>query len=282
MYPLNAIEPIDYLMIGHITRDFTPEGPRIGGTATYSSLTARALGLRVGIVTSWKADLPLGPITDIPTVNLPAEYTTTFEHIPTSEGRILKIKHRAENLDLNLIPEPWRNSPIVHLGPVAQEVEPTLVRHFSSSLIGLTPQGWLRTWGKEGVVHPTEWPEASFVLQKAGAVVISLEDVDEDEKIIEEMASCSQVLAVTENSRGVRLYWHGDVRRFSALDVEEVDATGAGDVFATAFFTRLYTTRDPWESARFASQLASISVTRPGLDGIPTPEEVQDCMIEVF
>ena len=282
MYPQNAIEPIDYLVISHITRDLTTEGPRIGGTATYAALTARTLGLRVGIVTSWNADLPMGPLQDIPMINLPAEHTTTFEHIPTPEGRILKIHHRAENLDLNLIPEAWRNTPIVHLGPVAQEVEPSLVRHFSNSLIGLTPQGWLRTWGKEGVVHPTEWPEASFVLQQAGAAVISLEDVDEDEKIIEEMASYSQVLAVTENSRGVRLYWHGDVRRFSALDVEEVDATGAGDVFATAFFTRLYTTRDPWESARFASQLASISVTRPGLDGIPTPEEVQDCMIEVF
>lgn len=282
MSPLNAIEPIDYLVIGHITRDLTPEGPRMGGTAAYAGLTARALGLRVGIVTSWKGDLPLGPLKDIPIVNLPAEHTTTFEFIPTSEGRILKIHHRAENLDLNLIPEPWRNTPIVHLGPVAQEVEPTLVRHFSSSLIGLTPQGWLRTWGKDCVVHPTEWPEASFVLDQAGAVVINVDDVDEDEKIIEEMATYSQVLAVTENSRGSRLYWHGDVRRFSALDLREVDAIGAGDIYATALFTRLYTTRDPWESARFASQLASISITRPGLDGIPTPAEVQDCMIEVF
>jgi sugar/nucleoside kinase (ribokinase family) len=131
-------------------------------------------------------------------------------------------------------------------------------------------------------VRPTEWPEASFVLEQAGAAVISVEDVDEDEKIIGEMATYSQVLAVTENSMGSRLYWHGDVRRFSALDLQEVDATGAGDIYATAFFTRLYTTRDPWESARFASQLASISITRPGLEGIPTPEEVQDCMIEVF
>lgn len=282
MYPLNVIEPIDYLVIGHLTRDLTPEGPRMGGTAAYAGLTARALGLRVGIVTSWKEDLPLGPIKDIPVVNLPAEHTTTFEIIPTSEGRILKIHHRAENLDLNLVPEPWRNAPIVHLGPIAQEVEPTLVRHFSNSLVGLTPQGWLRTWGKDGVVRPTEWPEASFVLEQAGAAVISVEDVDEDEKIIGEMATYSQVLAVTENSMGSRLYWHGDVRRFSALDLQEVDATGAGDIYATAFFTRLYTTRDPWESARFASQLASISITRPGLEGIPTPEEVQDCMIEVF
>jgi len=64
--------------------------------------------------------------------------------------------------------------------------------------------------------------------------------------------------------------------------VIELDTTGAGDVFAAAFFFRLYTTRDPWEAARFATQLASISVSRPGLQGIPTQEEIQDCMAEVL
>ena len=60
------------------------------------------------------------------------------------------------------------------------------------------------------------------------------------------------------------------------------DTTGAGDIFAAAFFFRLYTTRDPWESARFATQLAAASVTRIGLDGIPTQEEIQECMAEVL
>jgi sugar/nucleoside kinase (ribokinase family) len=53
-------------------------------------------------------------------------------------------------------------------------------------------------------------------------------------------------------------------------------------VYAAAFFSRLYTTRDPWEAARFATQLAAYSVTRSGLDSIPTQEEIQECLIEVF
>jgi sugar/nucleoside kinase (ribokinase family) len=53
-------------------------------------------------------------------------------------------------------------------------------------------------------------------------------------------------------------------------------------VFAAAFFSRLFTTRDPWEAARFATQLGAISVTRPGLTGIPTAEEIEACMVEVF
>jgi sugar/nucleoside kinase (ribokinase family) len=61
-----------------------------------------------------------------------------------------------------------------------------------------------------------------------------------------------------------------------------VDATGAGDVFAAAFFVRLLTTRDPWEATRFATLLASHSVTRAGLDGIPTPREIEECLLEVL
>jgi sugar/nucleoside kinase (ribokinase family) len=282
MHQLTPIEPIDYLLIGHIARDLTPEGPRLGGTVTYSALTAQALGLRVGIVTSWGSELPLGPLQAIPIVNLASETSTTFENITTSSGRVQTVHNIAQKLDYYLIPDLWRNAPIVHLGPLVQEVEPSIVRQFSSSLIGLTPQGWLRAWDREGKVHLTEWPEAAFVLQYAGAAVVSLEDVKSNETRLQEMATYCKVLAVTEGARGVRIYWNGDVRRFPATDVEEVDTTGAGDIFATAFFVRLHTTRDPWESARFANLLASISVTRRGLEAIPTPEEIKECMIEVF
>jgi sugar/nucleoside kinase (ribokinase family) len=64
--------------------------------------------------------------------------------------------------------------------------------------------------------------------------------------------------------------------------VQEVDATGAGDIFAAAFFVRLYTTHDPWEAARFATLLASYTVTRVGLDGIPTEKEIRECLMEVL
>lgn len=282
MYRQMSIEPIDYLMIGHITRDETPDGPLLGGTATFSSLMASALGLRVGIVTSWGADLPLGPLSELPIVNLPAEHSTTFENTTTPEGRLQTIFHVANSIDLNVIPEVWLNAPIVHIGPVAQEVEPTLVRHFSNSLIGITPQGWLRTWDENGRVVPTEWPEASFVLSNVGAAVISIEDLGFEDSRIEEMATASRVLAITEHSDGVRLFWNGDVRRFRPPSVIELDTTGAGDIFAAAFFFRMYTTRDPWEAARFATQLAAISVTRTGLQGIPTQEEIQDTMAEVL
>ena len=282
MFSLTPLEPINYLIIGHLTRDLTPAGPRLGGTATYAGLTAHALGLRVGIVTSWGAEIPLGNLKHIPVISYPAEHSTTFENIYTEKGRIQVVHSVAPRLDFHMIPEPWRQAPIVHLGPVAQEVEPGLVRHFPTSLVGITPQGWMRGWDGSGHVFSSEWPEASFILQQAGAAVIGIEDVLNDENRIEEMVSSSRILVVTEGAAGARVYWNGDVRRFRSPQVAEIDSTGAGDIFAAAFFVRLYLTRDPWESARFANQIAAASVTRCGLEGIPTAEEIQEYLIEVL
>jgi hypothetical protein len=282
MLPLTSLQPVDYLVIGHLTKDLTPQGPRLGGTASYAALTAQALGLRVGVVTSWAADLPVNSLRGLPIASFPAEQTTTFENILTPQGRIQYLHAVAPSLDFYMVPEPWRSASIVHLGPVAQEVEPSLVRSFASALIGVTPQGWLRAWDKEGRIHSTEWPEAAFVLERAGAAVISIDDVEGDESRIEELAASCHILAVTEGSDGARLYWNGDVRHFHTPEVRLVDDTGAGDIFAAALFTRLYTTRDPWEAARFATQISALSVTRAGLDGIPTPSEIQDCMVQVY
>lgn len=282
MFPLQNLQPVDYLVFGHLTVDRTPQGPRIGGTAAFAALTAQALGLRTGIVTSWGAEIHLDSLSTIPIVSYPADASTTFENIHTPTGRIQYIRSVAEDIHMNIIPDPWFNAQIVHLGPVAQEVDPTIIRSFPNSLIGLTPQGWLRSWNEEGLVTPCEWPEGAFVLGQAGATVLSAEDVGNDESRIEEMAASCHILAVTEGYLGSRVYWNGDVRRFHAPPLSEVDPIGAGDIYATSFFIRLYDTRDPWEAGRFATLIASNSVTRSGLSSIPTAEEILDCTIEVF
>lgn len=281
MNQLTPLEAIDYLVIGHITIDLFPEGERLGGTATFAALTAKALGLKVGIVTSWGGELPLGELGAIPIISYPTEKSTTFENIYTPTGRIQRVLHVAPRLEYYQIPEHWRSASIVHLAPVAQEVEPSLVRNFPSALICTTPQGWLRSWDQAGWVSKTEWPEARFVLERCGAAIISDADVMADEERLEEMAAACPVFAVTNGHAGARVFWHGDVRSFRPPPVTEIDPTGAGDIFAATFFSRLYSTRDPWEAARFANQIAAISVTRIGLQGIPTPDEIQGCMIEI-
>ena len=282
MSTLATLEPVDYLVIGHVAHDLTPEGPRLGGTAAYSALTARALGWKVGIVTASGPETTLDVLNGIPIINVESPTSTTFENIYTEHGRVQYLRAQATRINFSNVPEAWQRTSIIHLGPIDNEIDTILPEGFSPALLGLTPQGWMRQWDSEARVSRTEWNDADSALVRAGAVVISREDVAGDDELIEHMAHQTRVLAVTEDSAGAVLYWNGDRRRFRAPAVTEVDATGAGDVFAAAFFVRLFTTHDPWEATRFATLLASHSVTRAGLDGIPTPLEIEQCMLEVL
>jgi len=276
------LEPVDYLVIGHVAHDLTPSGPRLGGTVSYAALTARALGLRVGVVTASGPETSLESLKDIPVISIESPQSTTFENIYTEHGRVQFLRAQASPIDFNSVPEAWRRTPIIHLAPIANEMDSVLPKGFSPRLLGITPQGWMRQWDSEGRVSPSAWSNAEAALMQADAVAFSREDVGGDDELIEHIAHQARVLAVTEGAAGSVLYWHGDRRRFRARQVEEVDATGAGDVFAAAFFARLFSTHDPWEAARFATLLASHRVTRVGLDGIPTAEEIRECMMEVL
>lgn len=279
---MSELRPIDYLLIGHVAVDLTPTGNQLGGTVSYSALAAKALGVRVGIVTSAGADAQLDKLEGVQIVNIPTKQSTVFENVYNEHGRKQTLHHQAAPINFEHIPQEWRTAPIVHLAPIAQEVDPAMAGQFPSSWVGVTPQGWLRAWDETGSVFAQAWENSEQVLGRVGGVVMSLEDVNRDLELVEWMAHHTSLFCLTEGKDGAVLHWHGDRRRFRPFGVEEVDATGAGDIFAAGFFTRLFQTRDPWEAARFATNLAAFSVTRVGLLGIPTYEEIEICKTEVL
>ena len=266
----------DYLAVGHLSLDQTPSGPALGGTAAYAALTARALGRRPAVVTSAGDDLDLSPLAEIPLRRVSSERCTTFRNEYAPEGRRQLLLARALPLEAADVPAAWRSAAIVHLAPIAGEMAPSLAAAFSGNeVIGLTPQGWMRAWDEQGRVSSAPWKTALPAIERADVVIVGLEDVNGDESELDGLAAACRLLVATEGPGGARVYWNHDVRRFPAPRVEAVDPTGAGDIFAAAFFIRFAETRDPWEAARFGNVLASTSVTRRGLAGVPTPREAQ-------
>src|SRR5512133_878054 len=105
MPDLVSLEPVDYLVVGHVAHDLNPKGPRLGGTAAYSALTARALGMRVGVVTASGPEMSLAPLNDILLVSLESPRSTTFENIYNEHGRIQYVRAQAERIDFQRVPE---------------------------------------------------------------------------------------------------------------------------------------------------------------------------------
>ncbi len=261
---------LDYLVIGHVTTDLTEEGPKLGGTVTFSGLTALALGLRTGIITAFNPETDVSALKNIWLRNKVSPETTTFKNISDGVKRTQFLYHKAEPLLPADIPSFDPEPAILHLGPIADEVSPDILSQFPDSLKCLTPQGWFRSVNNEDHVILRDWKAAEDVLAQSDAAVISLEDVQYDEGSISKMAAVTPVFVVTENFKGARVYWHNDARFIKAPKVKLVDDTGAGDIFATAFFYRYWKTKDPWEAGRFAVLIASWSVACQRLASIPT------------
>lgn len=267
-------QPINYLVIGHVTADITKNGIRLGGTVTFSGLTAQVLGFNVGVITSYSPELDVSPINPLWVFNKSSQQSTTFENISDGVSRTQYLYHVAERLTKDDIPSFQVDPDIVHLGPVANEVDIDILSLFPNSLKCLTPQGWMRKINDKKLVQHTKWENYINALHQADVAVISLDDVQMNEALISSMSQEIPVFVVTENKKGARVYWNNDARYINAPEVKFADDNGAGDIFAAAFFYRYLHTKDPWEAGRFAVLLASWSVTRKQLDSIPTQDEI--------
>lgn len=268
--------PIHYLAIGHFAKDITSDGHRLGGSVAYSALTAHALGYAAGIVTAGAEDVDLSALNEVAVHRVPSLHSTTFENQYQNGARTQRLLARADSLQPSHVPLGWMRTPLVHLAPLAVEFEPAdFFSGFGNAFVGLTGQGMLRAWDETGRVNRAGWPNALAALPHATATIISIEDVNGDWAEAEQWAKASRVLVVTEGAHGCTVFVKGKgARQFSAPNVNEVDPTGAGDIFAAAFFIHLYETSDVWGAARLANHLAANSITRVGLAGVPTVDEV--------
>ncbi len=267
---------MDFLVIGHITKDLQPDGFTLGGTATYASLTAHRMGRQAAVLTRSEPFVSQnGLYHGIDVHVLPSTSTTTFRNIYQSGHRLQFVSDVAASITVADVPPQWRHPRIVLLGPVAQEVDPGLAAAFPHSLVGVVPQGWLRRWDDSGRVYPKRWDQAESILRAARVLVLSEEDLGGDFSPLEEYKQYTEIVVLTAAWRGCTVYWRGEAYPIPPRPANEVDPTGAGDVFTAAFLIRLEETGDPLISARFANVVASFSVEAPGVTGIPTRETVE-------
>ncbi len=260
-----AGERPDYLAVGHICYDLVSNSKVMGGAAAYATATASVLGCRTAALTSSAARDDWGELLPhVAVERIVAPQTTLFENVYEPGGRVQTIHAVAGWLTADSLSEAWSRATIVHLAPIANEVDAGMVTRFSNGLVGVSPQGWMRRWDEAGRVYAVPWKDAAATLPLAAVTFLSREDLAAPGDL-DDYCHYANLLVLTDGAAGCTVYWHNDVRQFPAPAIVPLESTGAGDIFAAAFLVRLrQTDGDPWAAAEFANAIAARSVTQQG------------------
>lgn len=237
----------------------------LGGTASYASILTNRLGYKTAVLTSYGSDFKFAEYLSnegIQVISKSAEHTTIFENRYEGAQRKQLLHQRASTLSLAELPPLFRSIPVVLLGPIADEVDASLIAAFPNSLVGATIQGWLRHVNNKKEVVPKTMVWST--LNKVDIVFVSQEDLDRLEGALEQLIQYVKIIIVTNGPEGAIVYANQSCKHYPVYPVTSIDPTGAGDIFAAAFLIQFAKLRDITKSMAYAHAAASIIVESKG------------------
>ncbi len=277
------------LVVGSAARDIDgadPRGWRLGGTVMYAALTAAKLGVRVRTLVgadeqaagAHELELLREVGAEVELVRL--EHGPVFRNQQTPAGRVQYGHQASDPIPLSAVPERWRATPAVLLGPVSGEIGVEWAEFDRGAFMALAGQGLLREIVPGERVHRLPLMHTAL-LDRADLVLISNEDLSPGGARLGRLLHEGGRLAVTHGSLGalsLRLYRGGRLmaRMMPALPPRRtVDETGAGDVFLAGLCAgRLLAgatawANEEWRVFALAAAAASVSVEGVGLEAVP-------------
>jgi sugar/nucleoside kinase (ribokinase family) len=275
----------DYLAIGHITVDLYPGNiQHLGGSALYAALAAARSGLRAAIMTRGNFQRHGDQVADalqrfageVEIIVQSADNLTVFTNETVMGRRHQTLHSWAGPIDLSGLPPYWRSARIIHLAPVAQEVDPRRAGQLSPEYFGVTPQGWIRAWnGRSGPITLVPLRLPSALLSRIDALVVSSEERAYAREAIKAIGSRG-LAVITRGVDGANLVDRGLTLNVPAYPVPTIDDLGAGDVFAAVLFL-MRASHDPTAAAaRAAAAAAALRVQSVGPNAVPTRADVQE------
>jgi len=248
-----------------------------GGSVTYATATARKLGWEAAALTTCGADFDeTRALPGVPVFLQRSSATTRFVNVYGPEGvRHQVLLSRAGQVDVGPLPDEWRGPEALLLAPLAGEIEGALAPSFEAEAVGAVAQGWVREFAPDGAVTPREWRDPGAALAGVHVLFVSQHDLPQGGLQPRDFLTWVPLVAVTRGWRGAVLHTRDATHEVPGLPRPEVDPTGAGDVFATAFLVRYHETGDALEAAAFANCAASCAVEGIGASTLGDRAEVE-------
>lgn len=286
------------LVIGHLSEDRTPAGPRLGGAAAYAGLLFHRWGLPTGILAAADAGFPfLEALAGIALTRRDSPTRTVFENRYRADGRReQRLRSRAAPIPESAVRRAVAALPpgsAVLYAPIADELPGAgpLPRPIGAgSFAAAIPQGMLRRADPEtGRITLTAPDDLARRLAEMDLVGLSEEEARvaglrsaPDGRLARGRGTRRPLLAITKGAAGAVLFGPSSPgaaaarpMRIPPVRAKEVDPTGAGDVFAAALLSGLRRGATPHEAARLAAAAAALTVEAPGVAGIPSRAEAE-------
>ncbi len=160
------------------------------------------------------------------------------------------------------------------LQPDAHDVAAAALERARAAYVAVDAASWplVEAFGADRFFEETSNANVVFVNEREAWTLTGLEDGPAGRALAERYA----VVAVKLGARGSLLIVEGELSSREAELIFEVDPTGAGDVFAAAFFWSLHKSGGDWRTAAdWANCVASFVVERRGVTGVPKLAEVE-------
>jgi sugar/nucleoside kinase (ribokinase family) len=251
-----------------------------GGTAYYSSLALKRLGLDVVVVTK-AAEKDRGFLMrelgkeQIAVVCREGGVSTSFENVYTDgnlDSRVQRIRTVGAPFssdDLEGV-----SAAAYHVGPLTnRDISVDLLEAVSAraSTVSFDVQGMLRA-AREGTVREMDWPEKRQALphvdilkaDEKEAKILSGEETEKAAAVAVSSMGPREVL-VTMGSRGSWVYAENALHQIPALKPEGLgDPTGCGDTYAAGYLYQRLKGGTPEQAGKFAAAVAALKLEGDG------------------
>ncbi|RLB83476.1 MAG: ribokinase [Deltaproteobacteria bacterium] len=274
----------DVCVIGHITRDIIRVGRTTkathGGTAYYTSIALKRLGLRVAVVTGVAKEDKIPLLRDLRAETIAifckkSEATSVFENTYDGEDLDARIQ-RIESIATPFLPEDVAriSATAFHLGPLTrQDIPLQILKQLTAKarIVSLDVQGMVRP-ARVGVVSEEDWPE-----KQKGLACVDILKTDEKESLIlsgqKVVDRAAEVLAslgpkeviITMGSRGALIYAEQTLHRVGCCPLRKTGyPTGSGDTYMAGYLYQRLKGTAPERAGRFAAAVASLKMKHLG------------------
>jgi sugar/nucleoside kinase (ribokinase family) len=272
----------DLVTLGHFAIDIITS-PKIvspkqtlGGPPTYTSVAAARLGAKVSVISKVGEDFQNNYIKWLEAQGVDLSrlkqvknaFTTRFLLTYGNGKRKLQLLNRAPPISLKDIQHPFKTK-VLHAAPIANEIETSVIAKLRglTEILSLDPQGFVRTFDKEGKTRLTPW-KAHQTLEIVDIYKSSMRELrmvatrKETFSAMKEVQDLgARIVIVTRGMRGAILLVDGEFYRIPACKPKVFrDPTGAGDSFIGAFLAEYSRKKEPLWCACVGSASASFVV----------------------